>query len=82
MQVAIALDSDKAAKARIEGPTANQAVRMAQRRQELLEREQMALAAGNNDLAFNLGCDAFDLESSLIEYGFNSQTGKRVRNGR
>lgn len=77
MEARIAYDAARGSKARIEGPTLAQAKRMAARRLELLKREQEALSAGDDDTAFNLGCDAFDLEVDLISYGFDSTTGKR-----
>lgn len=49
----------------IEGPTKEQAVKMAQRRQGLLQRARQALQDGQDERAFNLDCEAFDLEVDL-----------------
>jgi hypothetical protein len=69
MEIVIAL-SDRARLDRIEGPTKAQAAKMARRRLELLDRQKEALSAGRDQAAFDLGCEAFDIETTLREYGY------------
>jgi len=54
----------------MEGPTNREARKMAARRTSLLESSAAATAAGNDELAFDLDCDAWDIERDLNEYGF------------
>ena len=55
---------------RIEGPTAAQARKMAAYRLDLLASAGEALAVGDDDRAFELDCQAFDVEADLVRYGF------------
>lgn len=77
MQITTARNMAREAKARIEGPTRPQALKMAATR-----RQYLTQAADPNiapDVAFRLDCDAWDLEVALTEYGFDPETGKPVR---
>ena len=60
----------------IEGPTRAQARKMAARRTELLAKAQTALAAGDDNRAFEFDCEAFDVEADLITFGFGSLIGR------
>lgn len=64
---------------RMEGPTNAQAKRMAAYRQTLLASAAAALAAGNDDIAFDRDCEAMDVEMDLASYGFDINTGRPVR---
>ena len=74
IQVPIAL-AGTVANYRFEGPTQAQARKMATRRQQLLTLARTALAAGNDDQAFEYDAAAFDIETDLVSFGF----GKLVR---
>ena len=63
---------------RIEGPTPKQAKKMAAHRLELLDQARTALAAGDDDKAFDLDCAAWDIEALLVTYGRNVETGAWV----
>ena len=54
----------------LEGPTRKQAAKMADRRKCLLGLAAKALAAGNDDRAFDYDCAAMDIETDLNKYGF------------
>jgi len=69
MQVAVALSS-RVRNYNIEGPTQAQARKMAARRADLLAKAQTALAAGDDDRAFDYDCAAMDIEADLIGFGF------------
>ena len=69
MQVAVALSS-RTRNYNIEGPTQAQARKMAARRVELLAQAKAALAAGDDDRAFEFDCAAMDVEADLINFGF------------
>jgi len=69
MQVAVALSS-RVRNYNIEGPTRAQARKMAARRVDLLAQAKAALAAGNDDQAFEFDCAAMDIETDLINFGF------------
>ena len=61
-----------------EGPTRSQARKTAARRHALIAESQAATAAGNDELAFDLDCKAWDIEMALTEYGFTMNgTAKR-----
>lgn len=78
MQVAVVL-SGRAANYSIEGPTQAQARKMAAYRQAVLAKSAAALAAGDDERAFDLDCEAMDVEVNLNRYGFNLNTGRRAR---
>ena len=69
MSVPVALDL-RVRNYNIEGPTRAQARKMAARRTDLLAKAQTALAAGNDDQAFEFDCAAMDIETDLINFGF------------
>lgn len=54
----------------IEGPTRVQARKMAARRLDLLAKARTALAAGDDDRAFEFDCAALDVEADLIRFGY------------
>lgn len=66
----------------IEGPTAKQARNMAATLAQFRARAAILLAQGNDDAAFNLDCDAMDIEADLVRYGFDPNTGLRARKAR
>jgi hypothetical protein len=63
----------------MEGPTNAQARRMAARRNAMIEQSAAATAAGNDDLAFDFDCEAWDIERDLTTYGFSLTTGRPRR---
>lgn len=63
----------------MEGPTNAQARRMAARRTTIIEQGAAAIAAGNDALAFDLDCEAWDIERDLTTYGFSLTTGRPQR---
>jgi hypothetical protein len=69
MSVPVALDL-RVRNYEIEGPTRVQARKMAGRRIDLLAKAQAALAAGDDDRAFEYDCAAMDIETDLINFGF------------
>ena len=62
----------------MEGPTNAQARKMAARRLNLLAQAEEALAAGQDERAFDLDCDAMDIEMDLTTYGFKLTNGRPV----
>lgn len=73
----IACDWRAMQKARIEGPTRKQAIKMAARRLELLALAH-DLVGRDDDRAFEFDCEAWDIERDLEGYGFDL-AGKPVR---
>lgn len=59
-------------KAAIEGPTRKQATKMAAHRAVLQSAAAAALARGDEATAFDLDCEAWDIEAQLSLYGFAS----------
>jgi hypothetical protein len=60
--------------ARAEGPTKTQAKRLAAYRAVLLKAASMAMAAGDDAMSYECDCEAFDIESVLVTYGFGKAT--------
>jgi len=63
----------------IEGPSRRQAVAMANYRKKLLARARTAVAVRDDEKAFELDCEAWDVENDLSCYGFDIETGLPVR---
>lgn len=79
LSVPLVLNTRRTANNNIEGPTNAQARRMAAYRQRLMADAQSALAAGDDERAFDLDCQAWDIESDLQRFGFNTENGRVAR---
>lgn len=78
MQIQIAVDIYKQSKQSIEGPSKTQAIRLAQTRRDFIAKAR-EIENSNPDVAFELDCEAMDMESTLMRYGFDIETGRSVR---
>lgn len=69
MEMHLAVNAAARQKAEIEGPTRKQITKARARYADLTVRAAAALEAGDDDLAFDLDSDRFDLECEFRPYG-------------
>lgn len=74
-----AVDHARRSKENLEGPTYRQAAKMAERRARLVRQ---AAETDNDERAFDLDCEVWDIERDLLAYGFDPDTGKVNRKRR
>lgn len=80
VEIRVTANLDLTRKHAIEGPSLRQARKMARVRQEWLAQARELVATGRKQdrlIAFQLDCDAWDVEMDLTQFGFDPDTGKK-----
>lgn len=77
--VPLLLNTRRTANNEFHGPTIKQAAKLATYRHGLIAKARQAEATGQDERAFDLDCDAMDIEMDLRSFGFDVETGRKVR---